>query len=212
MAAPIVLIDSEFNTEDKEFLSQKIKNLYFLHKNENLCEKINEIKPYVIIAKDAIEKIDSCQYENGWYVYLNPPKNIKRKNGVIVFTDPDNRNVFANKGYENVFLINNENYTKFIVEILKHFTYYTLEEPFRRYFTKDELLNIVIPKIAVRGNCAFIVNTKRHMYELNCYDGNVTIHDLDIETSNNSIETKEEFLEAIANDEFKAIECIEVDL
>ena len=95
---------------------------------------------------------------------------------------------------------------------MKHFTYYTLEEPFRRYFTKDELLNIVIPKIAVRGNCAFIVNTKRHMYELNCYDGNVTIHDLDIETSNNSIETKEEFLEAIANDEFKAIECIEVDL
>ena len=48
---------------------------------------------------------------------------------------------------------------KKLVEVLKNCRYYTLEEPFRKFFTKNELIDIVIPKIAVQGSKAFIVNT-----------------------------------------------------
>jgi len=93
---------------------------------------------------------------------------------------------------------------------LKNFRYYTLEEPFRRFFIKEELLKVVIPKIAIFANKAFIVNTTHHMFELECYDdGDVVIYDLNGTSS--KIVSKAEFLEAIVDEELKSIRCITID-
>jgi len=204
--AKIVYIDK--NDENKELLEKKVKNIYFLDIDDNLCEKIKKIDPYIVIAKDGIEKVDSCDFDDSWYIYLYPNKNIKRDKGLIILTKSEEVEYFKNKKDCYVYTIKNENFVKDILEVLKNFRYYTLEEPFRKFFTKDELIEIVIPKIAVKGSCAFVVNTQKFMFEVECYDESVTIWDLD----NGGKLQKEEFLEKIRDDEFKPMHCIGVDL
>jgi len=205
--AKIVYIDE--NGENRELLEKKIKNLYFLNINDNLCEKIKKIDPYIVIAKDeAIEKIDSCDFDEGWYIYIYPPKNINPKKALLVLAKSDELDYFQNIKNCYAYAIKSEDFIKDILEVLKNFKYYTLEKPFREFFTKDELIDIVIPKTAVKGSCAFVVNTQNYMFEVDCYDESVTIWDLD----NGGKLNKEEFLEKIRDDEFKPMHCLRVDL
>jgi len=37
----------------KSCLKKKVKNIYFLDIDDNLCEKIKKIDPYIVIAKDT---------------------------------------------------------------------------------------------------------------------------------------------------------------
>ena len=82
------------------------------------------------------------------------------------------------------------------------------EKPFRDFFTKDELVKIIIPKTAVKGNCAFVINTQKFMFEVNCYYKEVVILDLD----NDKKITKNEFLQKIKDDEFKPMQHLSIDL
>ena len=82
------------------------------------------------------------------------------------------------------------------------------EEAFRDFFTKDELIKIIIPKIAAKGNCAFVINTQNFMFEVNCYYKEIVIIDL----YNDKKITKDEFLQKIKDDEFKPMQYLSIDL
>ena len=178
-----------------------------MHSGENLCDQIQAIAPDVVIVKNIVDSVDRCSFMDGVYLYIDPPKEIDRQKGVIIFAKPKDLEFFRSRGYE--YLFEQMQDTTGLVEVLKNFRYYTLEEPFRRFFTKEELLKAVIPKIAVQGSKAFIVNTTHHMFELDCYDGDVVIYDLN-ETSS-KIVSKEEFLEAIKDEDLKPMRCITID-
>ena len=207
--AKVLYIDKKIDEDERSFLEKRVRNIHFLQDEEEICEKIKAISPDIVIVKNIVDKVDRCSYADGMYLYIDPPKIIERESGVIIFTKPKNLEYFQSKGYAFLFDLNEVRDVKGLVEVLKKCRYYTLEEPFRKFFTKNELIEIVMPKIAVQGSEAFIVNTQHHMFELDCYDENVTIYDLS-ETSSKRV-SKEEFLEAIADEELKQIRCITID-
>ena len=206
-AAKVLYIDRSIDANDRNFLEKRVKNIHFLQSGENLCDKIQAIAPDIVIVKNIVDSVDRCSFMDGIYLYIDPPEEIDRQKGVIIFAKPKDLEFFRSRGYE--YLFEQVQDALELVEVLKHLRYYTLEEPFRRFFTKEELLKVVIPKIAVQGSKAFIVNTTHHMFELECYDGNVRIYDLNGTSS--KIVSKEEFLEAIKDEDLKPMRCITID-
>ena len=207
--AKVLYIDKKIDKNERSFLERRVKNIHFLQSEDDLCEKIQAISPDIVIVKNIVDKVDKCSYADGMYLYIDPPREIERKRGVILFAKLENLEYFRSKGYAFLFDLDEVRDVKRLVKVLKNCRYYTLEEPFRKFFTKNELIEIVIPKIVVQGSEAFIVNTTHHMFEIECYDGNVTIYDLD-GTSSKRV-SKEEFLKAIADEKLKPIRCITID-
>ena len=95
-AAKVLYIDKK---NERSFLEKRVRNIHFLQSEGDICDKIKAIEPNIIIVRNIVDRVDTCSYTDGIYLYIDPPRTIERKSGVIIFTKPKNLEYLRSKGY-----------------------------------------------------------------------------------------------------------------
>jgi len=102
-AAKVLYIDRSIDASDRSFLEKRVKNIHFLQSGENLCDKIQAIAPDIVIIKNIVDSVDRYSYADGVYLYIDPPKEIDRQKGVVIFAKSKDLEFFRSRGYEYLF-------------------------------------------------------------------------------------------------------------